>query len=160
MHLDFGNILLYLIHGTLFVALALFVASILRPNRPDAEKLATYECGEEPVGSARIQFNNRFYIVGLMFLIFEVEVVLLFPWAVVFQEVGWYAFFVMLVFVSLIFIGFIYELGSGHMQWDKPDPVLPRYIEGQGVVLGQVEAGTEQVGDVTQEMEMVVEETI
>ena len=131
---DFGNILLFLIHGALFVALSLFVAKLIRPNRPNAGKLMTYECGEIPIGSARVQFNNRFYIIGLMFLIFEVEILLLFPWVMVFQDIGWFAFWAMFVFVFLIFIGFAYELGKGHLQWDIPRPVVPKYVEGVGVV--------------------------
>ncbi|WP_138429158.1 NADH-quinone oxidoreductase subunit A [Fodinibius saliphilus] len=131
---EFGNVFLFLLLGVLFVAVSLTAAKLLRPNRPNAEKLATYECGETPFGSARVQFNNRFYIIGLMFLIFEVEILLLFPWVMVFQEIGWFAFFAMLVFVFLIFIGFAYELGKGHLQWDIPKPLVPRYVEGVGVV--------------------------
>ncbi|SMO64585.1 NADH-quinone oxidoreductase subunit A [Fodinibius sediminis] len=131
---EFGNVLLFLVLGILFVAVSLAVARLLRPDRPNPEKLATYECGETPFGSARVQFNNRFYIIGLMFLIFEVEILLLFPWVMVFQDIGWFAFLAMLVFVFLIFIGFAYELGKGHLQWDIPRPVIPRYIEGVGVV--------------------------
>lgn len=133
---DFGNILLFLIAGALFVAFTLFVARLIRPDRPNATKLMSYECGEIPFGDARVQFNNRFYVIGLMFLIFEVEILLLFPWVVVFQEIGWFAFWAMLVFVTLIFIGFAYELGKGQLQWDLPRPVVPRYVEGVGVVAG------------------------
>src|SRR6056297_3990564 len=107
---DFGYVLLFLVTGALFVGVALFVSKLIRPDRPNAEKLLTYECGEIPIGNARVQFNNRFYIIGLMFLIFEVEILLLFPWAIVFKEIGWLAFWAMFIFVFLIFIGFIYEL--------------------------------------------------
>jgi len=131
---DFGYVLLFMITGGLFVGIALFVSKLVRPDRPSPVKLMTYECGEVPVGDARVQFNNRFYITGLMFLIFEVEILLLFPWALVFQDVGWFAFGAMLVFVSLIFIGFIYELGKGHLRWDVPLPRLPRYVDGVGVL--------------------------
>ncbi|MDX1618771.1 MAG: NADH-quinone oxidoreductase subunit A [Balneolaceae bacterium] len=131
---NFGEILLFLILGILFVALALSVAKLIRPHRPNDEKLSTYECGEVPLGTARIQFNNRFYIIGLMFLIFEVEVLLLFPWAMVFKQVGWYAFWAMFVFVFLIFVGFAYELGKGNLRWDLPEPIRPGYIENVGVV--------------------------
>lgn len=138
---EFGNVLLFFIIGAVFVAIALFVAKLVRPHRPNAIKLSTYECGEIPIGSARVQFNNRFYIIGLMFLIFEVEILLLFPWAMVFKELGWVAFWAMFVFVSLIFIGFAYELGKGHMKWDKPAPAVPKYVEGVGVVEEFEEAG-------------------
>ncbi len=131
---DFGYVLLFIVTGSLFVGVALFVAKLIRPERPNEAKLMTYECGEIPFGDARIQFNNRFYIIGLMFLIFEVEILLLFPWAVVFKEIGWFAFLVMFVFVSLIFVGFIYELGKGQLKWDVPIPRVPRYVEGVGVV--------------------------
>lgn len=131
---EFGSILLFLVLGILFVALTLFIAKLLRPDRPNPAKLLTYECGEIPFGSARVQFNNRFYIIGLMFLIFEVEILLLFPWVMVFQDIGWFAFSGMIVFVFLIFIGFAYELGKGHLQWDIPKPVIPKYVDGVGVV--------------------------
>ncbi|MCC5941246.1 MAG: NADH-quinone oxidoreductase subunit A [Balneolaceae bacterium] len=131
---DFGYILLFIVTGAIFVGVALFVAKLVRPDRPNETKLMTYECGEIPFGDARVQFNNRFYIIGLMFLIFEVEILLLFPWAVVFKEIGWFAFAAMFVFVFLIFIGFIYELGKGQLKWDIPKPRIPRYIEGVGVV--------------------------
>ncbi len=131
---DYGFVLLFVTIGAVFAGITLLVAWMLRPNRPSEEKLSTYECGEDTVGSAWIQFNHRFYVVALMFLIFEVEVVLLFPWATVFQSMGWYAFWAMIVFVSLIFVGFLYELSKGDLQWDKPQPMVPRYVEGVGVV--------------------------
>ena len=131
---DYGYVLLFLVNGVVFAGITLLVSWMLRPNRPDEEKLMTYECGEDPVGSAWIQFNNRFYVIALMFLIFEVEVVLLFPCATVYQDLWWYAFWAMIVFVSLIFVGFLYELGKGDLEWDKPQPEVPRYIDGVGVV--------------------------
>ena len=131
---QFGYVLLFLITGALFVGVALFVSKLIRPDRPNSTKLMTYECGEIPFGNARVQFNNRFYIIGLLFLIFEVEILLLFPWAVVFKEIGWFAFAAMFIFVFLIFIGFIYELGKGQLSWDIPKPVVPRYVEGVGVI--------------------------
>jgi NADH-quinone oxidoreductase subunit A len=134
MLVDFSYVLLFIATGAIFVGIALFVSSLIRPDRPNAAKLMTYECGEVPFGNARIQFNNRFYIIGLMFLIFEVEILLLFPWAVVFKEVGVFALAAMFVFVFLIFIGFVYELGKGHLKWDIPVPKVPEYIEGVGVV--------------------------
>src|SRR6056297_2829286 len=131
---DFGYVLLFLVTGALFVGVALFVSKLIRPDRPNAEKLLTYECGEIPFGNARVQFNNRFYIIGLMFLIFEVEILLLFPWATVFKDIGTFALIAMFVFVFLIFIGFVYELGKGHLKWDIPMPKVPEYREGVGVI--------------------------
>ncbi len=131
---EFGYVLLFIVTGAIFVGIALFASKLIRPDRPNEIKLMTYECGEIPFGNARVQFNNRFYVIGLMFLIFEVEILLLFPWAVVFKDIGWFAFAAMFVFVFLIFIGFIYELGKGHLTWDIPKPKIPEYIEGIGVV--------------------------
>lgn len=140
---QFGFALLFFLTGAIFVGIALFVSKLIRPDRPNSTKLMTYECGEIPFGNARVQFNNRFYIIGLLFLIFEVEILLLFPWAVVFKEIGWFAFAVMFLFVFLIFIGFVYELGKGQLKWEIPKPQIPEYIEGIGVVEHQ----DEQEGD-------------
>lgn len=139
---DFGYVLLFILTGAIFVGIALFVSKLIRPDRPSPGKLMTYECGEVPFGDARVQFNNRFYIIGLMFLIFEVEILLLFPWAIVFKEIGWFAFIAMFIFVFLIFIGFVYELGKGQLKWDLPAPRIPQYIEGVGVVLDKPETET------------------
>jgi len=131
---EFGKVFLFMLLGILVVAASMIAAWLLRPNRPSHEKLSTYECGEDPVGESWIRFNIRFYVVALMFLIFDVEVVLLFPWAVVYKDFGWYAFGAMAVFVSLIFVGFAYELGKGDLRWDKPVPRIPRYEKGVGVI--------------------------
>jgi NADH-quinone oxidoreductase subunit A len=136
---EFGYVLLFMVTGAIFVGVALLVSKMIRPDRPNDDKLMTYECGEIPFGSARVQFNHRFYIIGLMFLIFEVEILLLFPWAMVFKDVGWLAFNAMFIFVFLIFIGFIYELGKGHLKWEVPKPVIPAYIEGEGVIEPEIE---------------------
>ncbi len=135
---DFGYVLLFMVTGAIFVGVALLVSKMIRPDRPNEDKLMTYECGEIPFGSARVQFNNRFYIIGLMFLIFEVEILLLFPWAMVFKDVGWLAFIAMFIFVFLIFIGFIYELGKGHLKWEVPKPAVPTYVEGEGVIDAEI----------------------
>ncbi len=89
---EFGRILLFLIVGVIFVAGGLVTSRLLRPSRPYPSKLSTYECGETPIGDTRIRFNIRFYVVALIFLIFDVEVVFMFPWATVFEELGWFAF--------------------------------------------------------------------
>jgi NADH-quinone oxidoreductase subunit A len=136
---EFGKVFLFILIGFIFVFAGIFVARLLGPNRPSKEKLSPYECGEEPVGNSWIRFNIRFYVVALMFLIFDVEVVLLFPWALVFKDFGWYAFGAMAVFVSLIFVGFAYELGKGDLRWDKPRPVQPVYKKGVGVIEQPVE---------------------
>ncbi|MFC1556119.1 NADH-quinone oxidoreductase subunit A, partial [candidate division KSB1 bacterium] len=81
------------------------------------EKMLPYECGEDPVGSAWIRFNNRFYIVALVFIIFDIEVVFLFPWALVFKKLGMFAFIEMMVFLAILFAGFAYVWAKGDLEW-------------------------------------------
>lgn len=110
-------------------------AAILRKQNPNEEKLATYESGEDPVGNANIQFNVRFYVVALVFLLFEVELLFLFPWAVVFgnEELinqtdglwGWFAFAEMTIFIGILIIGLAYAWGKGYLDWVKPKANIP-----------------------------------
>ena len=130
---DFGRVLIFLIVGVVFVAGGLIFAWLLRPHRPYPSKLATYECGEVPVGDTRVRFNVRFYVVALIFLIFDVEVVFLFPWAVVYKNLGWFAFIEMLVFLGMLAVGYAYVWRKGDRDWDKPAPKVPRYEKGIGV---------------------------
>lgn len=130
---EFGRVLIFLIVGGGFTAIGLMMAWLLRPNRPYPSKLATYECGEVPVGDTRIRFNIRFYVVALIFLIFDVEVVFLFPWATVFKSLGWFAFIEMLVFLGILFVGYAYVWRKGDLDWDKPEPKVPSFERGVGV---------------------------
>jgi len=130
---EFGRVLIFLIVGAIFVAGGLIVAWLLRPNRPYPSKLSTYECGETPIGDTRVRFNIRFYVVALIFLVFDVEVVFLFPWATVFKQLGWFAFIEMLVFLAILFVGYAYVWRNGDLDWDKPAPKIPRYERGVGV---------------------------
>ncbi len=123
---DFGRVLIFFLIGALFVAGGLFAAWVVRPKRWYAEKLTSYECGEDPVGSSWVRFNIRFYVVALIFLIFDVEVVFLFPWALVFQKLGWYAFLEMVIFLAILFVGYAYVWVKGDLEWDKPAPTVPR----------------------------------
>lgn len=122
---EFGKVLLFFIFGAVFVAAGLIAAWILRPHRPYPEKLATYECGEEPIGSAWVRLNVRFYVIALVFLIFDVEVVFLFPWALVFKQLGFFAYMEMVVFLAILIAGFAYVWVKGDLDWDKPKPEVP-----------------------------------
>jgi NADH-quinone oxidoreductase subunit A len=130
---EFGRVLIFLIIGGVFVAAGLIFARLIRPHRPYPSKLSTYECGEEPIGDTRTRFNVRFYVVALIFLIFDVEVVFLFPWAVVFKQLGWFAFIEMVVFLGILFVGYAYVWRKGDLEWEKPSPRIPRYERGVGV---------------------------
>jgi len=123
---DFGIVLLFLIIGFVFVALGLITAAIIRPHHPNPVKQSTYECGEELIsGSPWIKFNIRFYVIALIFLLFDVEIVFLMPWAVVFKELGWFAFIEMLVFVLILLAGLAYVWVKGDIEWEKPKPYIP-----------------------------------
>jgi NADH-quinone oxidoreductase subunit A len=122
---EFGKILIFLILGVVFVAGGLIMSWILRPHRPYPEKLTPYECGEEPVGNAWVRFNVRFYVIALIFLIFDVEVVFLFPWALVYREIGIVAFLEMATFLVILLVGYAYVWVKGDLDWDKPRPEIP-----------------------------------
>jgi len=130
---EFGRVLIFLIIGAVFVAVGLLVAWLLRPHRPYPSKLTTYECGEPPIGDTRVRFNIRFYVIALVFLIFDVEVVFLFPWATVYRNLGWFAFLEMVVFLAILLVGYAYVWRKGDLDWDKPVPRIPRYERGVGV---------------------------
>jgi NADH-quinone oxidoreductase subunit A len=105
---------------------------MIRPNRPNPEKLSHYESGEEAIGSAWAQFNIRFYIVAIIFLLFEVEIIFLFPWAIVFAKKdlieqtnglwGWFAVIEAVIFIAVLALGLIYAWVKGHLDWIKPEP--------------------------------------
>lgn len=133
----FGEILLYIIGGALFVIGGLVTSSIVRPRRPNPDKLATYESGEEPVSTAWTQFNVRFYIIALIFILFEVEIVFLFPWAAVFADKelirqtdgrwGWIALVEAVIFILVLALGLAYAWVNGFLDWIKPDPKPTEY---------------------------------
>ena len=129
MYTQFVTILIFLIVGALIVPAMLLVGKILRPHNPNAKKLSTYECGEIPIGDSWVQFNLRFYVIAILFLIFEVEVALLLPIAVIFKssllspqmgsllvltEIG--------IFIAILLIGFAYAWYKGDFEWIKPIP--------------------------------------
>ena len=107
----------------LFIALALsigfvFINFILSPKNPDPEKLSTYECGFEAFSDSRIEFDIRFYLVAILFIIFDLEIAFLFPWAISLGNIGLLGFFSMMIFLSILTIGFIYEWKKGALDWD------------------------------------------
>jgi NADH-quinone oxidoreductase subunit A len=96
---------------------ALTIGRLLRPNKPLPEKLTTYESGNEPVGAGQVRFNIRYYLFALMFVIFDVETVFLYPWAVAYQKLGLFALVEMIVFVILLLVGLIYAWKKKVLQW-------------------------------------------
>jgi NADH-quinone oxidoreductase subunit A len=101
------------------IGIALMVAPFIIAYRaPDAEKLSAYECGFNAFDDARMKFDVRYYLVSILFIIFDLEVAFLFPWAVSFGKIGWFGFWSMMVFLGVLTIGFIYEWRKGALEWD------------------------------------------
>jgi len=87
-------------------------------HRPDAEKLSPYECGFEAFEDARMKFDVRYYLVAILFILFDLEIAFLFPWAVVLQEIGFFGFMAMMVFLGILVVGFVYEWKKGALEWE------------------------------------------
>ena len=101
------------------IGLALLVAPfIVAYKQPDTEKLSAYECGFAAFDDARMKFDVRFYLVAILFIIFDLEVAFLFPWAVVFKQVGWFGLWSVMIFLGVLAVGFIYEWRKGALEWD------------------------------------------
>jgi len=127
MFTQFATILIFLIIGALMVPAIMLVGKILRPHAPDEKKLSTYECGEVPVGNTWVQFNLRFYVIAIIFLIFEVEIVLMLPVATMFKywmttnEMSNILVFIeVAIFISILLVGFAYAWYKGDLEWIRP----------------------------------------
>jgi NADH-quinone oxidoreductase subunit A len=123
---EFGKIFIFFLVAILFVVVAVLASKFLRPSRPTKEKLLTYECGEDAEGSPWVKFNIRFYVVALIFLIFDVEVVLLIPWAMVYKQFGLTGFLTGAVFLFLLGLGMAYEWRKGDLEWERPR-IIPKH---------------------------------
>ncbi|MGD9900235.1 MAG: NADH-quinone oxidoreductase subunit A [Calditrichaceae bacterium] len=124
--------LVFLVVGALLVSVTVLLSRILAPKKFYPDKHTVYECGELPVGDSWIQFNNRFYIIALIFIIFDVEVVFLFPWAVVFESIGMLAFVEMLIFIAILLVGLAYVWVKGDLDWIKPRPTFAHLPKKKG----------------------------
>jgi NADH-quinone oxidoreductase subunit A len=121
MLFSFASVFLFMAAGFVFLAIALLLSRLLQPKgKPGTDKYMPYECGEIPEGSAWIRFNIRFYVLALIFIIFDVEIVFLLPWAVVFQRLGSFAFIEGLIFIGILAVGLAYVWRKGDLEWVKP----------------------------------------
>ncbi len=114
---DFATVLVFIALGAVTVALMLGLSRLLAPRDPSPVKSSPYECGEVPFGSSWVQFNIRFYVVALIFIIFDVEVALLYPWAVIFRRLGLVAFVEAFVFIVILLAGLAYLWKEGDLEW-------------------------------------------
>jgi NADH-quinone oxidoreductase subunit A len=127
MYFHFGNVLVFTILALFLAAFHLALGSFLRPANPEARKLTTYECGEPPTGSAWINFNIRFYLIALVFVIFDVEVAFIYPVTVVFREwvlkgQGLFALAEVLLFLGILSVGLVYVWAKRDLEWVKRLP--------------------------------------
>ena len=104
--------------GVVPVMLGGGLSRLLGVHRPDAEKLSPYECGFEAFEDARMKFDVRYYLLAILFILFDLEIAFLFPWAIVLQEMGFFGFMAMMVFLGILIVGFIYEWKKGALEWE------------------------------------------
>ncbi len=116
--LKFFPILLFIGVGLLLGMLTLLVSYFVQPRYPEPEKLSTYECGAEPFSDARMPFPVRYYIFAMLFVIFDIEVIFLYPWAVVFTKIGVIGLVEMLIFIGLFVVAYVYAWRKGALEWD------------------------------------------
>jgi NADH-quinone oxidoreductase subunit A len=111
-------VLIFIIIGSAVGVVMLALGWVMGPSRPDDEKLSAYECGFEAFEDSRMKFDVRYYLVAILFIIFDLEIAFLFPWAVVLDQLGWFGFSAMVVFLGILVIGFIYEWKKGALEWE------------------------------------------
>ena len=115
---NYYPILLFLGIAIALSVVILIASYVVAPQKPDSEKLSAYECGFEAFDNARHKFDVWFYLVAILFIIFDLEVAFLFPWAVVFNDIGWYGYWSMMIFLGLLTVGFAYEWKKGALDWE------------------------------------------
>ena len=116
---EYLGILILLVCGVLFGVLALFIGRFFRLSRPYHAKLVAYESGNEPTPSPRMRFSVKFYLIAILFVVFDVEAIYLYPWAVSYDRLGLFALIEMLIFIALLLVGYIYAWKKGVLQWEK-----------------------------------------
>ena len=115
---EYFPILLFIAVAVVIGVAPMVLGKLLGPSRPDPEKLSPYECGFEAFEDARMKFDVRYYLVAILFILFDLEIAFLFPWAVVLQEIGFFGFMAMMVFLGILVVGFIYEWKKGALEWE------------------------------------------
>jgi NADH-quinone oxidoreductase subunit A len=111
-------IMVFIFLGLMFGIVPMIAGYLLAPHKPDAEKNSQFECGFPAFDDSRMYFNVRYYLVAILFILFDLEVAFVFPWAVVQSQLGWFGFVVMSVFLALLVVGFIYEWKKGALDWE------------------------------------------
>jgi len=115
---DYFSIILFLIIAFVLSCSFIIINFVLSPKKPDPEKLSAYECGFEPFNDSRMEFDVRFYLVAILFIIFDLEIAFLFPWAISLGSIGFLGFCSMMIFLFILSVGFIYEWKKGALDWE------------------------------------------
>jgi len=115
---EYFPILLFILVGLAVGAAPMVLGWLLAPHRPDPEKLSPYECGFEAFEDARMKFDVRYYLVAILFILFDLEIAFLFPWATVINDIGMPGFLAMMLFLAILVVGFVYEWMKGALEWE------------------------------------------
>jgi NADH-quinone oxidoreductase subunit A len=115
---EYFPVLLFILVGLAVGVAPVVLGSLLGPSRPDPEKLSPYECGFEAFEDARMKFDVRYYLVAILFILFDLEIAFLFPWAVALKEIGFAGFLAMMLFLAILVVGFVYEWMKGALEWE------------------------------------------
>lgn len=115
---NYFPVLLFIIIALVIGVLPLALGKLIGPSRPDDKKLSPYECGFEAFEDARMKFDVRFYLVAILFILFDLEIAFLFPWAIVLKEIGTFGFVSMMIFLAILVVGFVYEWMKGALEWE------------------------------------------
>jgi NADH-quinone oxidoreductase subunit A len=115
---EYFPILLFLMVALAVGVVPIALGKLLGPSRPDPEKLSPYECGFDAFEDARMKFDVRYYLVAILFILFDLEIAFLFPWAVVLEEIGLAGFVSMMIFLAILTVGFVYEWMKGALEWE------------------------------------------
>jgi len=115
---EYLPVLMFILVGGAIGLASMSTGKLLGPSRPDAEKLSPYECGFEAFEDARLQFDVRYYLVAILFILFDLEIAFLFPWAVALKDIGLFGFMSMMLFLTILVLGFIYEWMKGALDWE------------------------------------------
>jgi len=115
---NYFPILLFILVGLAVGVAPIVLGELASPHRPDDAKNSPYECGFEAFEDARMKFDVRYYLVAILFILFDLEIAFLFPWAVVIKEIGWFGYVAMIVFLGILVVGFVYEWMKGALEWE------------------------------------------
>jgi len=115
---EYFPVLLFILVGLGVGVVPVALGWLIGPNKPDSEKLSPYECGFEAFEDARMRFDVRYYLVAILFILFDLEIAFLFPWAVVLDQIGMFGFVAMVVFLAILVVGFVYEWKKGALEWE------------------------------------------